>query len=204
MFKNISKIFVAGLLTVFPILVTGYLLYWFFSTVESILGGGMRLLLSDRFYSPGMGVAAGIITVFLVGIMMKTWIAQTLFRGVEFFVHHIPVVKSIYSTLRDFADFLSKADDGSQGFDRMVMVPLGDTGLEVMGFVTQNDFTGIASSGIGKKDSVAVYVPMSFQIGGFTVIQDRSKLRAVDMPIKSGFRFVMTAGVTKSEITGAT
>ena len=86
----------------------------------------------------------------------------------------------------------------------MVMVTLGDTGLEIMGFITRSDFRDLPA-GIGAQDSVAVYLPLSYQIGGHTVILPRTAVRAVNMSIKEAMRFVLTAGITmKSPPTEST
>ena len=63
----ITKTFMTGLVTILPIVVTLYLLYWFADISESILGQLIRVFLPDHIYHPGMGLAAGVLIVFVVG-----------------------------------------------------------------------------------------------------------------------------------------
>ena len=77
----------------------------------------------------------------------------------------------------------------------MVSVSIGDTGMEVIGFVTQaipeqlpEDFRG--------NDSALVYIPLSYMIGGYAVLIPRSALRPLKMSMDEAMRFTLTAGVT--------
>jgi len=58
--KMVTRIFLKGLAAVLPITVTIYVLYWLGSTAESVLGRGLKMLIPDRLYWPGMGVVAGL------------------------------------------------------------------------------------------------------------------------------------------------
>jgi uncharacterized membrane protein len=194
MLKNLGKIFLTGLATLFPIIVTAYFFIWLAGGAEKVLGNIIRFLIPDVLYLPGMGVVAGVIMVFAVGVMMKTWIAQRILEKLEAIVNRIPLIKTIYGALRDFADFFSKSGHSAETFDKMVMVPVGEGGMEIMGFITRENLDG-QEYNIAEKDHVTVYLPMSYQIGGFTVVLHRSKLRSIDMPIDQGMKFIMTAGM---------
>jgi uncharacterized membrane protein len=73
-------------------------------------------------------------------------------------------------------------------------VTIGDTPLRLIGFITREDF-GDLPVGIGGDDAVAVYLPMSYQIGGFTTMVPRSAVQPVDMSIEQAMRFAVTAGM---------
>ena len=87
--KAISKIFLTGLATVFPIIATFYILFWLASTAESLVGRLIRLFVPDDFYRPGLGVAAGLVVVLLVGILMNVWIVRKLFEWGERLLENI-------------------------------------------------------------------------------------------------------------------
>ncbi|MBN2122881.1 MAG: DUF502 domain-containing protein [Deltaproteobacteria bacterium] len=192
--KGISKTFLAGLVAVVPIAATLYLLFWLFSSAESVLGTIIRFLLPDSLYRPGMGLGAGIAVIFLVGLLMQAWVVQRLFSWAEGLVYRIPLVKTLYGSIRDFLRFFSQSKEKGKDFQQVVMVGLGEGAAELMGFVTRRDFLDLPQ-GVGGGDRVAVYLPLSFQIGGFTVIVPRSALRPVDMSVKEAMRFALTAGV---------
>jgi uncharacterized membrane protein len=190
--KAISKTFLTGLVTVVPVLATFYLLYWLARTAESILGGLLRLVLPDVVYFPGLGVAAGVVVVFAVGLAMQTWVVQRLFAWAEAVIFRVPLVKSIYRAIRDFFGFFSRK--GEQGRRQVVAVPIGDGRMEMIGFVTRTDVGGLA--GQPGEERVAVYLPMGYQIGGYTVLVPRSSVRPLDLSGEEAMRFVLTAGMT--------
>jgi uncharacterized membrane protein len=192
--KAISKTFITGLVTVVPALATFYLLFWLARTAESILGGLLRLILPDVVYFPGLGMAAGVGVIFAVGLAMRTWVAQSLFAWAEAVVFRVPLVKSIYGAIRDFFGFFSRK--GDQGTRQVVAVPFGDGHMELIGFVTRTDVGGLA--GRPGEERVVVYLPMSYQIGGHTVLVPRSSVRPLDLSGEEAMRFVLTAGVTTS------
>ena len=60
--------------------------------------------------------------------------------------------------------------------------------------MTRQEFAGLPE-GIGDENKVAVYLPMSFQLGGFTVMVPREALEPVAMLIEEAMKFALTAGV---------
>ena len=95
--KGITKVFFTGLATVLPLLATFYLLYWLTTTIESVLGGVLKIFLTERFYIPGMGIGLGVVLIFVVGLLMRSWFAQIIFSMWEGFLLRLPLIKSIYS-----------------------------------------------------------------------------------------------------------
>lgn len=190
--KLVVRVFLTGLAAVLPVAVTLYVLYWLGTTAEAFLGGGLKLLIPNSLYWPGMGVVAGLALVFVIGALMKAWLFRQVFRWGERLVERIPLVKALYGAVRDLMGFF--AGSGTKAMRRAVMVTVGDTPLRLIGFVTREDFSDLPA-GIGGDDTVAVYLPMSFQIGGFTTMVPRSAIQPVDMSIEQAMRFAVTAGM---------
>jgi uncharacterized membrane protein len=110
-------------------------------------------------------------------------------------IHRIPLVKLIYGSVRDLMNFFSGSE--KKGFSQVVVVRLGDADARVLGFVTREDLSGLPP-GINDGDRVAVYLPMSYQVGGYTLLVPRSAILPVDMSMQEGMRFVITGGMTPS------
>ena len=193
MVKFISKHFLTGLVTILPVVLTIYLLYWFAVSTESLLGGVIRLWLPENLYWPGMGVIAGLVAVFIVGLLMHGYVFQKLFAKAEKLLYHTPLVKSIYPALRDFLNYFSP--NTKKEFEQVVAVSLGDTGMQVIGFVTQANPERLPED-FSEEGSVLVYLPLSYMIGGYAVLLPRSAIRPVDMNMEEAMRFTLTAGVT--------
>jgi uncharacterized membrane protein len=196
MLKSMSKTFLTGLITILPVVLTLYLLYWLVVSTETALGNAIRLVLPEDLYWPGMGTIAGLLVVFLVGVLMHAYVVQRLFAWGEQVLYHVPVIKTVYRSIRDFFDYFSPARKDE--FQQVVAVSIGETGMQVIGFVTQavperlpEDYRG--------EDSVLVYIPLSYMIGGYAVLMPRSALRPLDMSMEEAMRFTLTAGVTGTQ-----
>jgi uncharacterized membrane protein len=195
MVKFISKHILTGLVTILPVVLTLYLLYWLVVSAESVLGGLIRTWLPENLYWPGMGVLVGLAAVFSVGLLMHAYVVQRVFAEGERLLYHTPIIKSIYPALRDFLNYFSP--DTRKEFQQVVSVTLGDSGMQVIGFVTQADPENLPED-FRQKDSILVYLPLSYMIGGYAVLVPRSAVQPIDMNMEEAMRFTLTAGVTGS------
>ena len=193
MLKFIGKHILTGLITILPVVVTIYLLYWFVISAEAVLGDLIRIWLPEDLYRPGMGVVAGLAGAFAIGLLMHAYIVQRLFEMGESLLYRTPVIKSIYPALRDFLNYFSPA--AKKEFDQVVSVSWGNTGMQLIGFVTQADVNDLPKE-FRAEDSVLVYLPLSYMIGGYAVLMPRSAIRPIDMNMEEAMRFTLTAGVT--------
>ncbi|HUG99244.1 MAG TPA: DUF502 domain-containing protein [Gammaproteobacteria bacterium] len=196
--KVLPRIFITGLLTVLPIIVTLAVFAWLAGTLEKVLGGMLAWLLPEGAYATGMGFAAGVLLVFAVGIVMSTWLAQRLFGYFEKVILRLPVINTLYSAVKDMLALFSP--DKERQFGAVVAFCLPGTEARLVGFVTC-DSTGDWPGGLGGTDTVAVYLPMSFQIGGYMLLLPRDQLEEVHMPVADALRLTLTAGVTGAGAT---
>ena len=191
MLRFLSRNMLTGLVTILPIALTLYILYWLAVTAESALGGLMRVVLPDHWYRPGMGVVAGLLVVFAIGLLMHAYVVRNIFSKVETLVFRIPLVKSVYRGIRDFLDYFSPRTE--KQFDQVVAIRVGE--MEVIGFVTQSDPERMPDD-FRSENHILVYVPLSYMIGGYTVLIHENAVRPVDMSMEEAMRFALTAGVT--------
>ena len=191
--KRISSIFLQGLVAVLPIAVTVYILYWLASTAESALGGVIKRIISERYYTSGMGVAAGVVIIFAIGVLLHAWFIRSLFGWGERILERIPLVKTLYGSVRDLMGFFSVSKRGQ--FNQVAMVKFPDGNTKLIGLITRQDFRDLPA-GVGGQDQVVVYLPMSYQMGGFAVVVPRSQVEPIDMTIEQAMRFAVTAGMS--------
>ena len=190
MFKSISKILITGFITLLPVVLTIYLLYWLAVSSEQVMGNALKLILPDTVYFPGLGMIAGLFLVFIVGLMMNAYMVRKIFALGEQLLYQLPLIKTIYRAFRDFFDFFSPK---KEQFGQVVAVTV--QGMELVGFVTQENPQRLPES-FRDRDSVLVYLPMSYMVGGYTVLVPRSELRPLKMNMEEAMRFVLTAGIT--------
>jgi len=191
--NHITRTFFTGLAVTLPVVATLYLLYWATLTTEHALDGLLRFVLPQAVYVPGLGLALGVVLVFLVGLLMRTWVARKIFSWTEKLIYRVPLVKTVYGALRDFTEFLSRPQ--KQGAQQVVLVRLGGTDLRVMGFVTRDDLAGLPP-GMSEPGMIMVYMPMSYQVGGYTALVPRASVQPVDMSFEEAMRFTLTAGLS--------
>lgn len=190
MFKSISKILLTGFITLLPVILTIYLLYWLAVSSENTMGTALRWVLPNATYFPGLGMIAGLIVVFAVGLLMKAILVRQLFSFGEKLLYQLPLIKTVYRAMRDLFDFFSPKDEG---LGEVVAVTYN--GAEMIGFITQTDEKKLPESFRGQ-DKVLVYLPMSYMIGGFTVFIPREHVRPINMSMEEAMRFALTAGIT--------
>ncbi|MDZ7645557.1 MAG: DUF502 domain-containing protein [Woeseiaceae bacterium] len=190
--RSLRTVFLTGLAVVLPIVVTVWIVWWIGVTFETILGGIYTMLFSPRWYFPGLGILLGIALIFAVGLLTKAWLFRSLFDWWSSILNRIPLVKTLYGAVQDFMDFIS-GDTGNR-FNRVVLVEFEQPAMKLMGFVTREDFEHFA---VGlDEEEVAVFFPMSYQVGGYTLFLPRSRLQPVDVSAEDAMRFVLTAGLS--------
>jgi uncharacterized membrane protein len=186
---RVARIFLTGLLTVLPIIATLYVVVWVLTLLEDFFGMQLLLFMPDRWYRTGMGLAVAIVFVFLVGVLMHALLFRRLFGQAEKLLLDIPLVRSVYAALRDLLGLFAEHKEPIQ----VVALELPGN-LRVLGFVTRSDFSD-APAGIARAGEVAVYLPMSYQIGGYTVLVPKSACTPVEMSREEAMKFILTAGL---------
>ena len=189
--KPISKTFLKGLVAVIPITLTVYLLFWLAGTAELALGNIFKFLFPDSWYIPGLGFVLGLAVVFFVGSFLESHTFRRRFDNVEQLMIKIPIVKTIYTAIRDFTSLFGHEQKGK--FKRVVLVTVPPGDRQQIGFITVSDFEEYTF--IADNNQVAVFLPFSYQMGRNTVIMSRENVVEIDMSVEDAMRFIATAGV---------
>lgn len=195
--KNITRRFVKGLAIVVPTGLTAYILYYMGAWAEHATRGFLLWAtgIAVEDYVPGLGILAGLAAVFGLGLLADVWLFRWLVACGESLIMKIPLVRTIFGGLRDLMDFVSKASSGGMG-GQTVTVDVGN-GARLLGMVTRKDLESLPK-GLGSQDEVAVYLPLSYQIGGFTVFFPKDRLRPVKMSTQDAMTFALTAGMSSA------
>ncbi|MBD3635135.1 MAG: DUF502 domain-containing protein [Methylophaga sp.] len=188
----ISRQFITGLITILPLTLTAYLIYWFIVSTEKALSGVIKFILPDYLYWPGMGFIAALLLIFMIGLLMQLYVVKALFRYVEQLLYHMPLIKSVYGAIRDFFQYFSPTRQSE--FEQVVAVKL-ENGMELIGFITLDSSESLPIESEDGEERVLVFLPMSYNIGGYPVMMPKSRLRPVNMTMEQAMRFVLTAGV---------
>src|SRR5215510_15353780 len=197
LWSHLGRVFLTGLLTVLPIVATIYFTVWVLAMLDRFFGKQIMLVVPDEWYRTGMGLVVAIVVVFLVGVLMHAILFRRLFARAEKVLLDIPLVRSVYAALRDLLGLFAEHKEPS-----LQVVSLDLPGnLRVLGFITRADFSD-APPGIARAGEVAVYLPMSYQIGGYTVFVPRSACTPVEMSREEAMKFILTAGLKSASPAG--
>jgi len=193
----LGKLFLKGLAVVIPVALTLAILWWMAAGAERIMGAVLKYALPEGWYVPGMGLVSGLVLIALIGLLSHVLVFQKLFNLGEAIFHRLPLVKTIYTAIKDFIGYLSPETGDEMG--KVVMVQLPGQSFQLVGFVTREQFDDLPL-GLNTEDTVAVYMPMSYQIGGYTLFLPRDCLTPLDMTFEQAMRLVVTGWVTKRRI----
>jgi len=190
----LGKLFLKGLAVVIPVALTLAILWWMAAGAERLMGSILKFTLPNGWYVPGMGLVSGLVLIALVGLLSHVLIFQKLFNLGEAIFRRLPLVKTIYTAIKDFIGYLSPEKANEMG--KVVMVQLPGQSFQLIGFVTREQFDDLPFTPAAE-NPVAVYMPMSYQIGGYTLFLPRDCLTPLDMPFEQAMRLVVTGAVTK-------
>lgn len=191
--RKLTGTFLTGLLAILPILVTIAVVMWLISAAEAVLGGLVSVLLPGKLYLPGMGLLLAIVLIFLVGLGLQGVFMRQFLHWIEEGLNRIPLIKTVYGAVRDLTGMLSNKNE--RRFSQVVMVRLPNLPMRLVGFVTIENLSAVGLA--SEDDEVAVYLPMSYQIGGYTLLLPRRYLTPLDMGFEEAMRFVITAGLSR-------
>jgi len=191
--KRLSQYFLRGLMTLLPLGLTIYLLYVLVAWSESFAMQFIRPIVGS-FYVPGMGLLLATGMIVLAGFLISRDSAARLLDWVELPFTNTPVVKSVYNSLKSFADYFSP-QSRSESPQQVVVLRMPDYPVEMVGLVTRNHMQGLPP-GFLPGERVAVYLPMSYMIGGYTLFVPREWVTPINMSVEEAMRSSLIAWMT--------
>jgi len=183
--KPILNYFLRGLLFVFPLFATFYIIMilvnWVDNTLYGIIFGWVP------FNLPGLGLITAFFLIVLLGVLVTQAFARPLLSYFERALEKTPVVKIIYTAFKD----LTEAFVGDKKrFNQPVLVHLTE-GVERIGFITRTDMSDFAI-----ENRVAVYFPHSYNFSGNLFLVDPTFVTPLDVDPSDALKFAISAGVT--------
>jgi len=193
--RKILALTMSGLVTVLPLALTVYVIWWLVNTVEGWLRRALIGLhvVSEAHYWPGLGLVAGFILLLLVGGLVNAYFGKILLKYWDDFLGRIPFVKTLYGGFRDVVSLLPSGSGEKRDLQRVVLARF--SGVHAIGFVTREDVPSVLVPH-GGHDWVTVYFPMSYAFGGYTVYLPRDQISPLDISVEDAMRLAITAGLT--------
>ena len=197
-----KKYFITGLLIWIPLVITIWVLKLVVDTLDQSL---LLLPLALRTESwlgmhvPGMGVLLTLLIVFLTGAVTANLIGQRLVHFWHEILHRIPVVSSIYSSVKQVSDTLFSSS--GDAFRKALLVQWPREGMWTIAFLT-----GVPGGDVTRHlqgDYVSVYVPTTPNpTGGYFVMMQRKDVIELDMSVDTALKYVISMGVASPNGSG--
>ncbi len=197
--STLTRTFLRGLITFLPAALTLYALYLLVAWTESLARALISPFVGD-FYLPGLGIVIVAALIFGLGVLVSRPEVARVLSVAELPFTNLPVVKSIYSSLKNFADYFAPHDkDHPQQQVVLLRAPGGE--MSIVGLVTRQNFSGLPGA-LGELDQVAVYLPMGYMIGGYTVFVPRNWVTPVEMSVEEAMRSSLIAWMASARDNG--
>jgi uncharacterized membrane protein len=162
-----------------PLVATIYVIFLSFSWLDSLI----------PLPYPGLGFAVIIVAITLFGYFTSNFLFQTLVTWFDSIVNKIPLVKLIYSSVKDL---LNAFVGDKKKFTKPVLVTINkDNQLHRIGFITQDDL-----STLGLKDMVVVYFPQSYAVAGDHFVVPKENVKPLDISGPVAMKFIISGGVS--------
>ncbi|MGE4130506.1 MAG: DUF502 domain-containing protein [Bdellovibrionales bacterium] len=181
--------FLRGLFTILPFILSVYVFFWFLTWVERNARPTLLAFMPDFLYIPGMGVAVVFVVIYAFGLFVDRPLTRGILKLVENLLSEMPIFKTVYVAIKDFTEYLKPSKDRK---NQVVLVKVPGSQLEVMGLMTRSSLEGLPEA-VTKEDRVAVYLPMSYQFGGYTVFVPRAWVHPTTMSVDEAMRAIITA-----------
>ncbi len=190
-----KKYLITGLLIWIPLVIT----LWVLKFIVDVLDQTLHLLPPAfrtenwlGFHVPGMGAVMTVVIVFLTGAFATNLLGARLVNFWHQILHRIPVVNSIYSSVKQISDTLFSSS--GQAFRKALLVRWPHEGMWTIAFLTGRPGVDIVSHLQG--DYISVYVPTTPNpTGGYFVVVARKDVIELEMSVDEALKYVISMGV---------
>ena len=195
MMQSLRRYLITGLVLWVPLGITIWVLALIVSTLDQTL-----LLIPQRyrpetllgFAIPGLGVVLTFLILLVTGILTRNFVGQRVLRGWDSVLRRIPVVKSIYSGVKQVSDTLFS--DTGQAFRKALLIEFPGPGSYTIAFMT-----GTPSGEIARRipgDLVSVYVPTTPNpTSGYFLLLPKENTQDLDMTVDDALKYIVSMGV---------
>lgn len=184
--RHIINNFLRGLLLVFPITATVYIIFsavrWSNNFFNDLLFEWLNLDI------PGLGLITVFVGITAIGYIFSRAITRPIVTYFERFLKKVPFIKIIYTSLKE----LTEAFVGDKKrFNKPVLINFGGIEAKRIGFVTQKDL-----SALGIADTVAVYCPHSYNFSGNLYLVPTENVTPIDYNSSDVMKYIVSGGIT--------
>ncbi|MEN8007173.1 MAG: DUF502 domain-containing protein [Candidatus Krumholzibacteriota bacterium] len=189
MYRFMQRHFFTGLLSITPLVITSWILWRFYVLISATMRPWLQRIPAvtetyPEFLLTLIGVVVFVLVITLVGLFTRNLIGIAFFRVLERFFEQIPVVKSVFSAVKQIAEVFLQ--DRRTAFQKVVMFAYPRQGLYSMGFVTRDEPDQLL---------VNVFLPTTPNpTSGFMLLVPRDELVELPIPVEEAIKLIVSGG----------
>ncbi|MDR0484855.1 MAG: DUF502 domain-containing protein [Alphaproteobacteria bacterium] len=190
-FYYLRKWFIAGIITSVPLILTIYILLWIIEFFDNLV---VIRLFPNTVVSqiPGIGIIASAISMVILGFLASNFLGRYLVKLGERLLQKIPIVKSIYSTIKQLFDTVFSTQ--SKAFREVVLIEFPRKDIWVLAFITSETKGEIQDK--TAEDVVSVYVPTTPNpTSGFLVFIPKKDITFLEMKPDLAMKLILSNGI---------
>ncbi|SEA02100.1 DUF502 domain-containing protein [Alkalimonas amylolytica] len=196
--KIIAKSLAKGLAIILPLVITIELIRWLLTTIETWLAPVLQLVLALEWYIPGMATAAFILICIAIGYSVRWQGFAWLWEVPGRILMKLPGTKQVYGIIQDMMEVMSGKNFADES---VVLVQLPPSEVALIGIVTKKGgIAGDKMSSLMNEDQLAVFIPMAYNIGGYTIIVPRSCTTNIEMKPAEALQLVLSGGLGSAKM----
>ncbi len=195
--KALKKYLITGVLVWLPIAVTIWAMTYIISAADRLISLLPESWQPQHFWGfniPGLGIVAATVVLFVTGVFAANVLGRRILGAWDSLLGRIPVVKSIYSSVKKVSESL--LSDSSRSFKTPVLVPFPQPGIWTIAFVSGYIPDKLKGSLPQDDDYISVYVPTTPNpTGGYYIMVKKSDVRELDMSVDQALKYVISLGM---------
>tara|TARA_R110002020_G_scaffold423004_2_gene632116 strand:- start:7152 stop:7703 length:552 start_codon:yes stop_codon:yes gene_type:complete len=172
------------------------LVHWFLVTIETWLRPIWESILGTQYYFPGLAFFSFVVIALIVGYSARWRFVNKIWQLPGSIMEKMPLLRSLYGTINDVFDLMSGKSFSDES---VVLVTLPGADVKLIGIVTKrsgekND----RLSAMLDDDHIAVFLPMSYNVGGYMMIVPRTSVETLDMSPADAMQLTISGGLGKN------
>jgi len=189
--SHFKRYLLAGLLLWTPIAITIWVITWVFDALDNVLPVALRSEVLFGVHVPGFGVLVVVLFILVTGFLAANLIGQKLVEVWEGVMRRIPLVRSIYSSVKQVSDTILSPN--GQAFRQAVLVQYPRHGSWTIGFLTGTPSAEVAAH--LPSDCVSIYVPTTPNpTSGFFLMMPRAEVIELSIGVDAALKYVVSMG----------
>ena len=195
--KALKKYLITGVLVWLPIAVTIWAMTYIISAADRLISLLPESWQPQHFWGfniPGLGIVAATVVLFVTGVFAANVLGRRILGAWDSLLGRIPVVKSIYSSVKKVSESL--LSNSSRSFKTPVLVPFPQPGIWTIAFVSGYIPDKLKGSLPQDDDYISVYVPTTPNpTGGYYIMVKKSDVRELNMSVDQALKYVISLGM---------